>query len=243
MDEYRRQQHARWLQARGLTSQPPPHQQRPPPYPQPYQQPSQPQQQQQTSTSQSQLQQDEELARRYHSITSSFFEQEDDFSGGVFPIQESFGFPFPRDARQQQSRQHHGGIPSLFSAFDRMFRGPFERMAHEPGPSTGQGFAVFPGGPIFFSEQGPRGLYEMLSNLEPVSRPTNPEVAQQLPVIEFKGQTGPDQESSCSICLGEFQMGEQLVILPCGHRFHKECGDELFKRSSKCPNCRSEITV
>ncbi|CAN0918711.1 RING-H2 finger protein ATL11 [Linum grandiflorum] len=46
----------------------------------------------------------------------------------------------------------------------------------------------------------------------------------------------------CSICLGEYQKGECLRLLPkCGHVFHKGCIDLwLSSRSCNCPICRDQ---
>ncbi|CAN1757966.1 Putative RING-H2 finger protein ATL12 [Linum perenne] len=49
----------------------------------------------------------------------------------------------------------------------------------------------------------------------------------------------------CSICLGEYQKGECLRLLPkCGHVFHKGCIDLwLSTRSSSCPICRDKAVA
>ncbi|CAN1189485.1 RING-H2 finger protein ATL3, partial [Linum perenne] len=49
----------------------------------------------------------------------------------------------------------------------------------------------------------------------------------------------------CSICLGEYQKGECLRLLPkCGHVFHKGCIDLwLSSRSSSCPICRDQTVA
>lgn len=52
-------------------------------------------------------------------------------------------------------------------------------------------------------------------------------------------------ESSCSICLEPFRLGDNLTGLPCEptipHVFHKACIELWFSRSSACPLCKRDI--
>ncbi|KAF4658043.1 hypothetical protein FOZ61_005880 [Perkinsus olseni] len=49
----------------------------------------------------------------------------------------------------------------------------------------------------------------------------------------------------CSICLAEYDPGDAILELPCGHRFHEDCFRECFTASTfnerKCPMCRSRV--
>lgn len=50
--------------------------------------------------------------------------------------------------------------------------------------------------------------------------------------------------NECPICLGEFQQGEKLRILPrCSHGFHVKCIDEWFLSHSSCPTCRQPLLL
>ena len=47
---------------------------------------------------------------------------------------------------------------------------------------------------------------------------------------------------SCVICLDDFEKGDKLVVLPCGHEFHKDCiGPWLLKKSNLCPVCKQSF--
>eukprot|EP00404_Azadinium_spinosum_P015402 CAMPEP_0180515652 /NCGR_PEP_ID=MMETSP1036_2-20121128/53443_1 /TAXON_ID=632150 /ORGANISM="Azadinium spinosum, Strain 3D9" /LENGTH=168 /DNA_ID=CAMNT_0022527287 /DNA_START=37 /DNA_END=539 /DNA_ORIENTATION=+ len=51
---------------------------------------------------------------------------------------------------------------------------------------------------------------------------------------EPKDSAGDDQ---CTICLEDFQAGEELRVLPCKHRYHRSCVDcwLLQARRPECP--------
>jgi hypothetical protein len=49
----------------------------------------------------------------------------------------------------------------------------------------------------------------------------------------------------CTICLCSYEVGEELVTLPCFHRFHQSCADGWFKSPQSgqtCPQCRVNIS-
>ncbi|WVZ74933.1 hypothetical protein U9M48_023047 [Paspalum notatum var. saurae] len=48
--------------------------------------------------------------------------------------------------------------------------------------------------------------------------------------------------SDCTVCLGEFQDGELLRLLPkCGHAFHVHCIDTWLRAHVNCPLCRADV--
>ncbi|CAG8432863.1 7351_t:CDS:2 [Diversispora eburnea] len=50
-------------------------------------------------------------------------------------------------------------------------------------------------------------------------------------------------QTTCAICIEEFQDDELLRVLPCEHEFHAKCIDEwLTTKSSKCPLCKFDLT-
>jgi hypothetical protein len=79
------------------------------------------------------------------------------------------------------------------------------------------------------------------------------------PWIDPKEQHHPSKEDSssnetlipsyleeivmCSICLEEYEVGEQLRLLPCKHCFHTDCIlPWLTQRSPMCPLCKCDIS-
>ncbi|KAK4351317.1 hypothetical protein RND71_030630 [Anisodus tanguticus] len=46
----------------------------------------------------------------------------------------------------------------------------------------------------------------------------------------------------CCICLGIFQDGDKVKVLPsCQHCFHSECVDKWLRNQSSCPLCRASL--
>eukprot|EP00746_Dinoflagellata_sp_MGD_P030833 gnl/MRDRNA2_/MRDRNA2_173223_c0_seq1.p1 gnl/MRDRNA2_/MRDRNA2_173223_c0~~gnl/MRDRNA2_/MRDRNA2_173223_c0_seq1.p1 ORF type:complete len:356 (-),score=41.49 gnl/MRDRNA2_/MRDRNA2_173223_c0_seq1:62-1129(-) len=51
-------------------------------------------------------------------------------------------------------------------------------------------------------------------------------------------------EPTCAICLGDFDMTEEVMLMPCDpsrHVFHTECATSWLRQSQLCPICRSNI--
>ena len=65
----------------------------------------------------------------------------------------------------------------------------------------------------------------------------------QIKSTKFK-QKNADIENRpiCSVCLSEFENGEMIKTLRCGHTFHTECIDPwLINERALCPVCRQGI--
>jgi len=61
----------------------------------------------------------------------------------------------------------------------------------------------------------------------------------QIPTKKFV--KGEDPET-CPICLDDFEEGEKLRILPCGHAYHCQCIDPwLLKTRRLCPICKRKV--
>ncbi|QCE12100.1 RING-H2 finger protein ATL74 [Vigna unguiculata] len=64
----------------------------------------------------------------------------------------------------------------------------------------------------------------------------------RIPVAVYgaSGETIPATE--CPICLGEFEKGDRVRMLPkCNHGFHVHCIDTWLLSHSSCPNCRHSL--
>jgi len=50
-----------------------------------------------------------------------------------------------------------------------------------------------------------------------------------------------DEEPHCSICLGEYEEGEELTKLPCSHIYHDECIGSWTQHHIRCPLCNYNL--
>merc|ERR1712146_406614 len=69
------------------------------------------------------------------------------------------------------------------------------------------------------------------------------EAVQAIPVIEFKagGAETRTKDTKCLVCQYDFEDGEELKLLPCGHAFHKECIDGWLESHKTCVTCKRSI--
>ena len=53
--------------------------------------------------------------------------------------------------------------------------------------------------------------------------------------------TNNDSEMKCLVCQCEYEEGEDVRTVPCGHVFHRDCVDEWLGRKDVCPYCSTCI--
>lgn len=47
--------------------------------------------------------------------------------------------------------------------------------------------------------------------------------------------------NKCPVCLLPFDVDEEVVLMPCKHRFHDGCIVPWLKKTNSCPVCRYEL--
>ncbi|OWM70064.1 RING-H2 finger protein ATL52-like [Punica granatum] len=67
---------------------------------------------------------------------------------------------------------------------------------------------------------------------------------QLIPARKYqKGESLVGDDNTCSICLCEFEEGEELRTLPeCAHPFHAPCIDMWLYSHASCPMCRADAS-
>lgn len=71
------------------------------------------------------------------------------------------------------------------------------------------------------------------------------EVLKNLPVSKIKERKKAEyskNDEDCSICLGLFEVGDDVSTLPCAHVYHSNCIKNWLKIQNTCPLCKLEIT-
>ncbi|KAK1385511.1 putative E3 ubiquitin-protein ligase RHA4A [Heracleum sosnowskyi] len=69
------------------------------------------------------------------------------------------------------------------------------------------------------------------------------DVADKLPTIVFDEEL-KGKDSSCCVCLVEFEMKEELIQVPsCKHIFHSVCIRNWLSSTTTCPLCRCSVVV
>jgi len=73
------------------------------------------------------------------------------------------------------------------------------------------------------------------------SRGATESMIRRLKCKKYKEGMIPKEDSSCAICLSEYEGGEVIRFLPCEHHFHAGCVDQWLLRNKTCPFCKQEI--
>lgn len=97
------------------------------------------------------------------------------------------------------------------------------------------------GGPLFMSTFGGSSF---AGHMAP-SRGLDPAVLASLPRVSITppepGQDCDEEEHSCVICLEPMLPRQDIVMLPCFHRYHEKCISTWLKNSRQCPMDKMDV--
>lgn len=80
--------------------------------------------------------------------------------------------------------------------------------------------------------------------IEAVHREQVPSASQQRAAggADAAEEEEDDSVPICTICLSEYEPGDEVRVLPCKHHFHKSCVDQwLVSFDKSCPQCRMDV--
>lgn len=78
------------------------------------------------------------------------------------------------------------------------------------------------------SEEKPRGLNKVEIN--------------QIPSFKFDTEKHHSDQTTCVVCMCDFEDQQMLRDLPCSHMFHAKCVDKWLKTNRTCPICRGNAS-
>ena len=114
--------------------------------------------------------------------------------------------------------QHHEFRNNYLSNFNRQFLNEISRMLSDTENERGQ-------------SAHPPANQNAINKLK------------RFPLAEkhCKKNNGKMDLPNCCICQNEIELGNETVLLPCGHMYHWECCLQWLKTKNTCPICRFEI--
>jgi hypothetical protein len=89
--------------------------------------------------------------------------------------------------------------------------------------------------------------YEMLQGLDDDENRSGAaqQAIDQLPVRKLRAADLAEYSAAsgqaCNVCLGPYEVGEDVRTLPCLHQFHKDCIDNWLRRRAVCPICKCSV--
>ncbi|XP_068155348.1 uncharacterized protein mura isoform X1 [Drosophila tropicalis] len=64
----------------------------------------------------------------------------------------------------------------------------------------------------------------------------------QLPSYKYNPEVHNGDQTSCVVCMCDFELRQLLRVLPCSHEFHAKCVDKWLRSNRTCPICRGNAS-
>ncbi|XP_050296233.1 E3 ubiquitin-protein ligase RNF38 isoform X3 [Anthonomus grandis grandis] len=64
----------------------------------------------------------------------------------------------------------------------------------------------------------------------------------QLVSYKYNADTHEGDQTSCVVCMCDFEARQMLRVLPCSHEFHAKCIDKWLRSNRTCPICRGNAS-
>ena len=83
---------------------------------------------------------------------------------------------------------------------------------------------------------------EQINRMMKCNKTRDPEQDGELPQSrDDSSEDSPDCDYSCTVCLEDFRVGDQVRILPCLHSYHCSCIDTWLLEHGDCPICKIRL--
>lgn len=132
-----------------------------------------------------------------------------------------------------------GGVGALQLALLLSQQQTLSEAAQAAGPDAGAGLAA---------EQA--RLAARLQSLAAAAADADPSLAGVPPASDaaIAGLAGASAAprgaagmGACAVCTEEYEPGEPVKRMPCGHEYHAECVVPWLRSHASCPECRAEV--
>ncbi|GLH01139.1 E3 ubiquitin-protein ligase RNF181 homolog [Gryllus bimaculatus] len=156
-----------------------------------------------------------------------------------------------RGGHLEQARRRHPAAPSRRAAVRRWRASPLPSPAPYPGIVL-HFLGMFSNPPLSPFNQAELGNtdsetenYEALLSLaerlgEAKPRGLAKVDIEQLPSYKYNVDSHQSEQTSCVVCMCDFESRQLLRVLPCAHEFHAKCVDKWLKTNRTCPICRGD---
>lgn len=164
---------------------------------------------------------------------------------GVGPdgrVRDPFDHPHPFDHPQRAAEPQVIPLEEMLA----------QLMAHLQTPGANGGLPPWatmgmPGDPgdYVHSQEGMDAIMERLMEAAAQQNgppPASDVVIEGLPRLKLdQAALDASQYKDCNICLTSFELGEEVVRIPCKHIFHSACLVPWLKQNGTCPVCRFSL--
>ncbi|XP_050296232.1 RING finger protein 44 isoform X2 [Anthonomus grandis grandis] len=161
--------------------------------------------------------------------------------GGPLELLRQRGQPHhgARLAPPRAHRWHHSPImtPARYSGFLLHFLAMFSNPPMSPFSQTD----------LSSSDSTETENYEALLNLAEQLGEAKPRGLAKLEIdqlvsYKYNADTHEGDQTSCVVCMCDFEARQMLRVLPCSHEFHAKCIDKWLRSNRTCPICRGNAS-
>ena len=124
---------------------------------------------------------------------------------------------------------------TLLLGLTQRYQELLQQATDDGGDMTGVGFAVQMQQQA--SQRRGRGIHPEIINTIPEKIFSSSENRS-----ETDGANDGDEQECCPICLNDYEDGDKLRVLPCGHFMHQTCVDAWLQNNPSCPSCRHSLS-